>query len=81
MQLASMNVFYSIWLVEYDICSKGLSLFWDFFNRHIAVFFETSVLKEVRILHYFHNNNTVLIPKFENIGIVCYTYTWYDKRS
>ena len=38
-----------------------MSLLWDFFNRHIVVFFETSVLKEVRILRYLHNNSVVLI--------------------
>ena len=38
-----------------------MSLLWNFFNRHIAVFFETSVLKEVRILRYLHNNSVVLI--------------------
>ena len=32
-----------------------------FFNRHIVAFFETSVLKEVRILRYLHNNSVVLI--------------------
>ena len=36
------------------------------------VFFETSVLKKVRILHYLHNNNTALIPKFQNIAVVYY---------
>ena len=41
--------------------SKSLSLPWDFLNRHIVVFFETSVLKEVRILRYFHNKCAVLI--------------------
>ena len=46
-----------------------------FFNRHIVVFFETSVLKEVRILHYLNNNNTGLIPKFQNVTIVYHTYT------
>ena len=32
-----------------------------FFSRHIVVFFETSVLKEVRILRYLRNNSAVLI--------------------
>ena len=36
-------------------------LLWDFFNRHIVVFFETSVLKEVGILRYLHNNSVVII--------------------
>ena len=31
------------------------------FNRHIVVFFETSVLKEARILLYLENNSIVLI--------------------
>ena len=44
-----------------------------FFNRHIAVFFETSALKEVRILHYLHNHITALITKFLNVAIVYYT--------
>ena len=46
------------------IFSKSLSGLRDFFNRHIAVFFETSLLKEVRILDCLHNNNMVLISKF-----------------
>ena len=37
-----------------------MSLLWDFFNRHIVVFFETSVLKEVRILRYLHSNSAIL---------------------
>ena len=41
--------------------SKCLTLLWDFFNHYIAVFFETSVLKEVCILRYLHNNSVVLI--------------------
>ena len=41
--------------------SKSLLLPWDFLNRHIVAFFEKSVLKEVRILRYFHNKCTVLI--------------------
>ena len=32
-----------------------------FFNRHIVVFQETSVLKEVRILRYLQSNSAVLI--------------------
>ena len=43
------------------IFSQNLSLLWDFFNPHIVIFFETSVLKEVRILRYHHNNSVVLI--------------------
>ena len=41
--------------------SESLSVLWDFFNGHIVVFFETSVLKEVRILRYPYNNSAVLI--------------------
>ena len=56
-----MNVFCSMWYLEDVIFSKSLSLLWNFFNRHIVVFFEISVLKEVRILRYLHNNNAALI--------------------
>ena len=56
--------------VEDVIFSKSLSLPYVFFSRRIVVFFETSVLEEVRILHYLHNNNTLLIPKFQNVAIV-----------
>ena len=65
-----MNVFYSMWQVEDVNFSKNLSLLWHFFNRR--------VLKEVRILHYLHNNNTVIIPKFQDVAPVCvyYTFTW-----
>ena len=43
-------------------------------NRHIAAFFGTNVLKEVRISRYLHNNSAVLIPKFQNKAIVSYVY-------
>ena len=64
MQLASMNAFYSIWLLENITFYK--SLLRDFFNRDIVAFLETSVLKEVRILRYLHSNSAVLLPKFPN---------------
>ena len=48
MQLASMNVFYSMWLLENIIFYKSFSLLRDSFNRHIVALFETSVLKQVR---------------------------------
>ena len=38
-----------------------MPLLWNFFNRYIVVFFETSVLKEVRILCYLYSNSVVLI--------------------
>ena len=34
-----------------------------------------NVLKEVGILHYLYNNDTVLIPKFQNEAILYYVYT------
>ena len=69
----SMNVFYSM---EDNIFSKSLSLLWDLFNRHIVVFFETSVLKEVRILRFLYNNSAVLRPKFQNKAMIYHSYTW-----
>ena len=61
MQLASMDVFCSMWKLKDVIFPKSLSLLRDFFNRHIVVFFATSVLKEVRILRYLDNNSAMLI--------------------
>ena len=52
---------------------KSLSLLWDSFSRHIAIFFETRALKEVRILRYLHNIIAVLIPKFQNKAIIYFT--------
>ena len=49
MQLASMNVFYSMWSLENIIFDKSLSVLADSFNRHIDAFFETGFLKEVHI--------------------------------
>ena len=66
MRLASMNVFYSMWLLE-NIFPKSLSL-WDSFNRHIVALFETIVLKEIRILRSLRSS--VLIAKFKNKAIV-----------
>ena len=62
MQLASKNVFCSMWQLEDIIFSQSLSSLWDFFNRHIVVFFETSALKEVRIL-------SLLSPFWNNFRI------------
>ena len=36
-----------------------------FFNRHVVASIETSVLKEVCILHYLHNRSTMVILKFK----------------
>ena len=38
----------------------------SFSTDHAPVFFERSILKEVRILHYFDTNITVVIPKSRN---------------
>ena len=50
-----------------------------FFQRHIVVFFGTSVLKKVRILRYLHNNSAVLILMLmlssKNKAIEYFTYT------
>ena len=56
---------------------KSLSLLWYFFNHNIVAFFETSVLKEIRILRYLHNNRAALIPKFPKT----LSYTLLDKLS
>ena len=62
-QLALTYVFCFMWWLEDVIFSKSLSLLWNFFNHHIVVLFETSLLKEVHILRspYLHNNSAVLI--------------------
>ena len=36
-----------------------------FANLHIVIFFETSVLKEVRILNYLQNNSAMLMLSFK----------------
>ena len=45
---------------------KVYLFFEGFSNDHAHVFFERSILKEVRILRYFHNNIKVVMPKFKN---------------
>ena len=37
---------------------------------HAVAFFETSALKEVRILQYLDNSSAVLLPKFQDKAIV-----------
>ena len=49
-KLASMNVFYSMWLLEGITFHKSLSFVWGNFNHYVDGFFEASVLKEGRIL-------------------------------
>ena len=51
---------------------KSLSLLWVFFNRHVVTFFKTGFLKEICIVRYLHDNNSVLIPKFQNKVAVYY---------
>ena len=57
-----------------------MSLLWDFFNRYIVIFFETSVLKGVHIfLSYLHNNCGVLILRLSYKIKLSYTilmHTW-----
>ena len=53
-----------------------------FFNCDVLVFFETSVLKEVRILHYLRSNSALLILKFQetlscNIFAKCSKVIWF----
>ena len=66
-------------------CDKNINVFqdyffikvcrdWDFFNRHIVAFFETTVLKEVRILRYLLSNSSVSILMFLDKTIVYYTF-------
>ena len=36
-----------------------------FFNHNVDSFFEKSILEEVHILLYLHNNSTMLIPQMK----------------
>ena len=45
-----------------------------FWNYHFAAFFERSTLKEIRSLRYFHNNISMVIPKFKNEVCTCYMF-------
>ena len=66
-QLASMNMFYSMWWLENITFHKILLLLWEFFNRPVVGFFEASVLKEIRTLCVFSKITVrLLIPKFQN---------------
>ena len=65
-----------MWQLEDIIFYESLSLFWDFFNRYIVAFFETSVLQEVHILRYLRNGSAMLIPKLQNKTLAYYSYTW-----
>ena len=50
--------------------------YFKIFSTAILLFSLKQVFWQASILHYLHNNNTVLIPKFQNTAIVYYTYTW-----
>ena len=39
LQLASINIFYSMWWLEGIAFHESLSLLWDFFKRYVAAFF------------------------------------------
>ena len=51
-----------IWVYRY---SEGFS------NRYVAMFFERSVLKEVRVLQYLYNSGTMVTPNFRNKFYTC----------
>ena len=51
--------------VEDIVFCKSLLLCF-IFNHYVVAFFETSISKEVFILHYVNNNSTKLLPKFFN---------------
>ena len=60
-----------------------MSLLRDSFNPHIVSFFETSVLKEVRILRIIYpqcsaNNGDVLTPKFQNQANLLYDKVFHS---
>ena len=77
MQLALMNIFYSMWQLKDVVFSESLSLLWGFFNRHIVVFFEISALKEVRILRYLHSNSAVLMLSSKlKLSYTILLHTW-----
>ena len=69
-QLASMNVFYSMWWLEDITFCKSLLLTLCFFKRYTVAFFEINVLKEVRILRYLHKNITNIL--FQNKAVLNY---------
>ena len=60
-QFRSMNVFYSMLLLEHIIFHKSSSLLCGFLNRHVVAFFEASALKEVRILYVISATTVMLI--------------------
>ena len=73
-RFVSMNIFYSMWNWKTLFLTK-VYRYLDLFSRHIVAIFETSVLKEVRILRILFprcsaNNGEVLIPKFQNKATV-----------
>ena len=58
-QLALMNIFYSMWWLE-----KSIVDIFFFLNHYVVAFFQISVLKEVCILRYLHKNITnIKVPK------------------
>ena len=57
-----------------------MSCLWHFFSHHIVFSFEASVLKEVRILRYLHNNIAVLYQSSKIIKLSCTTLI-LDKLS
>ena len=66
-QLALMNMFYSMWWLENITFHKSLLLLWEFFNRTVVGFFGASVLKAIRTLCVFSKITVrLLIPKFQN---------------
>ena len=54
-----------------------LSLKQVFWKKSLFYIISTITLKKVLILYYLHNNNTVLIPKSQNVAIVYYTFLPY----
>ena len=55
-QLAPINVFYSVRELKNIIFHKSWSLLWRFLNSHVVGFFEASPY----FIRYLHNNSTML---------------------
>ena len=69
-QLASMNVFYSEWLLEDFYFYKSLLLLWGFYQILCCSLLSNTSFGKVCFLHYLHNDRTILIPKFQRSYVI-----------
>ena len=81
MQLIDAACFDECFLIPCDKWKKLIFLnacrYFEIFSTAMLLFSLKELFWKKSVFYIiFHNYNTVLIPKFQNVAVLYYTYTW-----